>query len=98
MYSGGPEVPMNPTSQPAQQGGGGGEIEQIVGFLASLEDPALMDALEMLSDALEPRGIDLEMATTATKQRKASRSQQQEDPQPQGQEEPAARGGYLKPG
>ena len=85
---------MNPTSQPAQQGGGG-DLEQLVAGIAELPDPELMDFLEALETALEPRGIDLEMAAGATQRRKSTRQQQQ--PQPQ-EEAPAAQGQQERSG
>ena len=93
MYSGTP--PMNPTSQaPDKQGGG--ELEQLASIIAELDDQSLMQLIELTDELLSPRGIDLEMATTATKSRKQSRSVQQEEPAEEAQAAgPAERSGRV---
>lgn len=88
MFSGGPEAPANPTSQPAQ--GGGGDLEAVAKELAGLPEGELLAFLDALDAALEERGISLEIAAGAQGQSKKQRQAPPQQEAPAGQEQAPA--------
>lgn len=92
-------MPMNPTSQaamPADQGGGGVDLEAIAADLASLPESQLLDFAEAFDAALRQNDLSLEMLAGAGKQRGASRQQQGGGDQVQQQQAAAGSSGRVE--